>query len=93
MKKDECIILANMKHSQPHVTLFWVVTCLSWGRNMLRKVESMMMMLSYASLAFFSPPSYGGISILLFISLTDTCSKNFGSDCGSALSSIDSLRL
>ena len=84
VKKDECILLADMQYSQPHTTLYRAVVLLICGDNMLRKVESMMMMLSSVSLASFSPPSSGGLTMLLYSSLTDTFNNNFGTNCGPA---------
>ena len=81
-----------MQHSQPHITLYQAVTLLSWGGNMLRKVESIMMMLSSASIASFSSPYSVGITILCYSSLTDTCNENFGTNCYPADLSIDNLR-
>ena len=49
---------------------------------MLRKVESLMMVLLSTSLASLSPTSYGVINILLCSYLTDTCNYNLGTNCG-----------
>ena len=73
-----------MQHYQPHITLHWEVILLSWGGNMLCKVESLMMMLYSESLESLSIPSSGGINIILCGSLTDTCTTNFGTNCGTA---------
>ena len=45
---------------------------------MLRRIELLMIILFSLSIESFRPPSYGGITKLLFISHTDTCNKNFG---------------
>ena len=71
-----------MKHSQPHITLYRVFVFFSWGGNMLRKVESQMMILSYAYLASFSPPSPGVLAMILCSSLTGTYNNNFETNCG-----------
>ena len=78
------MILSDMQHSQLHITLYWTVIFLIWGGNMLRKVESLKMILSYASLDSFISPSSGVITMLLCSSLTDTCNNNFGTNYGSA---------
>ena len=59
---------------------------------MLRKVESLMMMLSSAYLASFSPPYHRANNMILCSSLNDTCNNNYGTKCGSALTSIYNLR-
>ena len=61
------------------------------GGNILRNVESMMLMLFTAYIAYFSPPSSGIIIILLCSSLADTFNKNFGTNCGHAWLYIDNL--
>ena len=43
---------------------------------MLRKVESMMLILFYAYIASLSLTSSGRFTMLLCIPLTDTCNKN-----------------
>ena len=51
---------------------------------MLRKVELLMIILYYASLASFVPPSSGGLTMLLCIYIGDTCNKKSATNCGSA---------
>ena len=50
-----------------------------------------MMMLYYASLDSFRPPSSGELIMLLCSSLFDTCNKNFGTNFGPACPYIDNL--
>ena len=90
--KDKWILLAYIQHSQPHITLYWAVIILSCGGNMLRKVESLITIIYSTSLAYLSPHSSGVLTIILCISLTNTCNKNFGTKCGYAGPSIDNLR-
>ena len=58
---------------------------------MLRKVESLMIMLSSTYLASFSPPSSGGLNMLVCSSMTYTCNNNIVTNCGPACPSIDNL--
>ena len=76
--------LEDMQNSQQHITFYREVIFLGWGGNMLRKVESMMIILSSVSFSSFSTPYYGVITMILFCSVTYTCNKNFGNNCGSA---------
>ena len=62
-----------MQHSQQHITLYHEFIFLSWVKNVLRSIESLMIILLSAYLASLSPPSYGGITMLLRSSQTDTC--------------------
>ena len=71
-----------MQHSQPHIIFYWSVIFLSWGGNILRNVESRMMMLSYASLASISPPYFGGLAMLLCSYQTDNLNNILGTNCG-----------
>ena len=52
-----------------------------WGGKILRKVESLMIILLYSSLAYFSRPSSRGLTKLLWSSRTETFNKNFGINC------------
>ena len=63
---------SDMKHSQPHISLYQASIIFSCGGNMLRKVGSLMVMLSSASLESFSPPYSGGRTIIECSSITDT---------------------
>ena len=54
---DECILLAEMQHSQPHTTLYRVDICFNWGGNSEHNVESLIIILSYSSLEYLRPPS------------------------------------
>ena len=49
-----------------------------WSGRILRKVESLMMILLSGSISSFSPPYYGGIKMLLYSSLIETYNNNFG---------------
>ena len=69
----ECIILADIRHSQPHMNFYYEVIILSWGGVIFHKVESLMMILFLASLASFSPIYSGGITMLLCSPCIDTC--------------------
>ena len=85
-------IFAYMQHSHPHIALYWEVIFLSWGGDILRKVEAMIMILSSLSLDYLIPPYTGVLTMLLCSSLTNTFNNNFGTNCGSAWPSIDNLR-
>ena len=74
-----------MQHYQPHISLYWSVILLSCGGNVLYKVESLMMMLSSASITSLRPNYSGGLTMLLCSSLTDNCNNNFGTNCGISL--------
>ena len=80
-----------MKQSQPQLTFYLSVIFLSWGGNILRKVESLIMMLYSASLSSLVTPSSGGLAILLCSSLTNNFNNNFVTNCGSAWPSIDNF--
>ena len=80
-----------MKYSQPHITFYWEAIFFSWGGKILRKVESLMMILFSASLDSLSPTSYVGSTILLCIYLTNTFNNNSGTNCGHTWLSIDIL--
>ena len=90
---EEYIVLSDMQHSQTHVTLYWSVIFFSWCVKMLRKVESLIVVLLSASLASLGPPSSGGINMLLWSSLTNTWNNNFIDNCVSVCPSIDNFRL
>ena len=47
------------------ITLYRADIFLSWGRKILRIVESLMMVLFSAYLSSLIPPSYGGLTIAL----------------------------
>ena len=81
-----------MQHSQPHISLYRAVIFLSCGGNMLHKVESLMAMLSSASLSTVSPPYLDVLTMILCSSMTDTCNNNFGTNCGPAGPYIDDPR-
>ena len=51
---------------------------INWGGNNERNVESLMMILSSASVAYLSPQSTGSLTIMLWSSQMETCSNNFG---------------
>ena len=75
------MFLEDIQHSQPHMTFYREVVFLSWGGRILRKVESPMIILLPVSIASFSPPSPGGINMLLCSYLTETFNNNFGTYC------------
>ena len=66
------MLFVDMQHSQPHITLYQAVLFLGWFGIILRKVESLMIILLSGYIVSFGPPSSGGINILLFSSLTET---------------------
>ena len=72
------MILVDMEHSQPHMTLYNEVIYLSSYGIIFHEFESMMMILLYASIASLSTTSSGGLTILLWGSRTETCNTNFG---------------
>ena len=63
--KDERILLVDMKHSQPHMTLYRAYIFLSWCGRIDRSLESLMMILLSTYLDSLSPPYYGGLTIIL----------------------------
>ena len=73
----ECIILAYMQHSQPHMILYCEVIFLNWGWRIFFNFESLMMILLSSSLDYLIPPSSGLLSIILCSSCTDTFNYNF----------------
>ena len=72
--------------------IFLQLIFLSCGRNMLRKVESLVVMLYYASIAYLSPPNSGGLTMILYIYLTDTYNNKFVYNYGPTCPSIYNLR-
>ena len=85
----ECMLLADMQHSHPHITMYWEVTFFSWGGRILRKVVSMMIILLSLSLASFSTPSSGVLTIILWSSRAETYNNHFGINCFSESLSIE----
>ena len=63
---EECIILAYIKHSQPHITLYLDDFFSNWGGNNERNVESLIITLLSASLDSLSPLSNGSLKRLLW---------------------------
>ena len=61
-----------MQNSQQDITLYWEVIFFSWGDKMLRKVELLIMILFYESLASLIPHSFFVLTMLLCISQTDS---------------------
>ena len=53
----ECILLAEMQHSQPHMTLYRTDICFNSGGNSERNVELLIIILSSSYLASFRLPS------------------------------------
>ena len=74
----EYMLLEDIQHSHPHINLYREVIFFSWGGRILRKVESLMMILFYSPLTYFSLTSAGLPTMLLCSSDTETCNKNFG---------------
>ena len=54
-----------MHNSQPNTTLYCAEILLSWGGRIEHIVDSLMVILLYAYLAYLSPPSSQGFTILL----------------------------
>ena len=50
----------------------------SWGGRIFCNVESLMVILLSLSLAYFSPSSSGGLTMILRSYCTETCNNNFG---------------
>ena len=92
VNKEKCILLADMQHLQPHISLYRAVIFLSCGGDILRKVESMMMILYSAYLASFSTPYSGEITMLFCSYINDTLNNNFETNCGPFCPYIDNLR-
>ena len=62
---NDCIFLAEMQHSQPHMTLYCSDIRFNYSGNNVRNVESMIMILFSSSLASLRPPSFGAPTRLL----------------------------
>ena len=62
---DECILLEDILHSQPHINLHLDEIFLNWGGNNERNVESLRMILFSVSLDYLSPPSTGSLKRML----------------------------
>ena len=75
---DECVLLEDMQHSQPHMTLYRKILFMCWGGRIFCKVESLIMILFLTSLASLSPPSSDRLTLLLFSSCIETYNNNFG---------------
>ena len=73
----KCIILEDMKYSQPHINLYCAYIFCSWGVIMLRRVESLTIILFYSSSSSLSTPFSVVINMLLWRSWKDTCNNNF----------------
>ena len=59
---------------------------------MLRQVESLMMILLFASIDSLKPPYSGELIVLLCSSMTNTCNNNLRSNCGSTRPEMDNLK-
>ena len=59
------------------MTLYRADILLSWGDRIDHIIESLLMILLSESLASLSPPSSGGLTMILLVSRTDSHSKNF----------------
>ena len=89
---DECILLAEMQHLQPHIALYREDIYFNWGDNSELNVESLKIILSYSSLASLRLPSLGSLTRLLCSSLMETWSNKCGTSWGSVRSSNITLR-
>ena len=87
-----CICSIIQSVTEPHIFFYPEVIFLSCGGNFLRKVGSLIMMLSSVYISFFGPPYSGGLTILLFIFLPGNFTNNFGTNCGPACPYIHNLR-
>ena len=65
------------------MTLYRSDIFLSWGGIIDQSVETLIMILLSASLASLFPPYFGEFAVILRSYWTDTCSNNFGTNCGS----------
>ena len=85
MRKTEVLVKYQVVFLKPIIMQYdlMVVIFFSWGGKMLRKFESLMIMLLSASIASLIPPSSGGLNMLLYRYLTNTFNNNFGNNCGS----------
>ena len=90
--KEECKLFAAMQHSQPNMTLYQEVILLTWGGNMFLKDVSLIIILPYLYLAYLSHPYSIRLTMLLCRSLTDTCNKKIGTNCGIVWPSMVILR-
>ena len=61
----ECMLLAYMKRSHPHITLYQEVIFFSWVGIILRNFASLVIILFSLYLASFGPPSPGGLTMIL----------------------------
>ena len=91
--KNECTLLTDMQHSQPHITLFHWYTSLIWVGIILCSLESIMTILFHFYLASIISPSSGGLTMILWSSHTDTCNKLFGTIYFSDWPSIETQRI
>ena len=78
---EECINFKNIKHLQPHMTLYCADIFFSWGGNSERNVKSLIMILFSAFIASLSPPYTESPTRMLWSSQMDTCSYFFGTIC------------
>ena len=75
------MLLEYMQQSQPYITLYQAAIFFSWGDKMLCNFESLIMILLSAYLAYLSTPSSGGLTMLLYTSLTYIRNNNLGTNC------------
>ena len=89
LNKNHAMKLIMYLYFGRYATLATTHDLVSWrflkncGGNTERNVELLIMILFSASLASLSTPLYLSLTRLLWSSLTDTCSNNFGTSCGS----------
>ena len=62
---DVCIVLSEIQHSHPHMTLYRAEISFNCGGNNVCNVETLIMILFYSSLASFRPPSFGSLTRIL----------------------------
>ena len=69
-----------------------LMTFFNWGDNSERNVESLIIILFFAYIPSLIPPSTVSLTRLVWSSITDTCSKTFGTSCGSVGPSMFTFR-
>ena len=69
-----------------------VLNFFSWGGNSESNIESLIMILFSVYLVSLIPPPSGYLTRLLWSSLKDTCTNNFGKNCGQVWPSMFTFR-
>ena len=75
---DEFMFFMGMQYSHPHMTFYRELICFGWGGRIFRNVESLMIIFLSLYLFLFIPTSSGGLTILLWISHTETYNDTVG---------------